>query len=119
MPASLQPLLDSASEAMLVVDRSGAIVLMNQHALDLFGYAPGELEGRSIELLVPERLRLQHIGHRLRFTDDLRMRPMGAGSQLSVRCKDGSERPAQISLRSVPRGLQTFIVVALREHRQA
>lgn len=114
IPESLQALVECASEAMLVVDRSGAIVLINQHALDLFGYAAGELDGQSVELLVPARLRLQHIGHRLRFTDDLRMRPMGAGSQLFARCRDGSERPVEISLRSVPHGLQTFIVVAVR-----
>lgn len=113
-PEPLQALLDSASEAMLIVDQSGAILAMNQHALDLFGYAPGELEGQSVELLVPVRLRLQHIGYRLSFTDDFRMRPMGAGRELFARCKDGSERPVAISLRSVQHGLKTLTLVAVR-----
>lgn len=113
IPQSLQALVECASEAMLIVDQSGAIMLMNQHALNLFRYAPGELDDQSVELLVPERFRLQHISHRLRFTDDLRTRPMGAGSQLLARCKDGSERPVEISLRSVPHGLRTLIVVAV------
>ena len=48
------------------------------------------------------------------FTDDLRMRPMGAGSQLLARRKDASERPVEISLRSVRGGLRTLTVVAVR-----
>lgn len=115
MPASLRPLLDSAPDAMLVVDRSGVILSINQYAFDLFGYAPAELDGQLVELLVPERFRLQHIGHRLHFTDDLRKRPMGAGIKLLARCKDGSERAVEIGLRSVQRGLQTFIVVEVRD----
>lgn len=99
---------------MLVVDRSGSILLTNRHALDLLGYEPGELDGQLVELLVPERFRLLHIGHRLHFTDALRMRPMGAGSQLRARCKDGSERMVEISLVSVPRGLQTLVIVGVR-----
>lgn len=113
-PESLQALLDGASDAMLIVDQSGAMLSMNQHALDLFRYAPGELEGESVELLVPVRLRLQHIGHRLSFTDGFRMRPMGAGRELFVRCKDGSELPVEISLRSVQHGLKTLTLVAVR-----
>ena len=111
---SLQAVLERASEAMLIVDRSGAISSTNQHALDLFGYTRSELDGQSVELLVPERFRLQHIGHRLRFTDDFRMRPMGAGSALLARCSDGSERPVQFSLTSVQHGLQTLVLVAVR-----
>jgi protein-histidine pros-kinase len=114
IPQSLQALVECASEAMLIVDQSGVVLLTNQHALDLFGYAPSELEDQSVELLVPERFRLQHIGHRLGFTDDLRMRPMGAGSQLLARYKDGSEQPVEISLRSVRDGLRTLTVVAVR-----
>ena len=113
MPTSLRPLLDSASEAMLVVDRSGAILLANQNALDLFGYAASELDGQLVETLVPEPLRLRHINHRLQFTDELRMRPMGGGRQLFGRRKDGTEWPVEISLKSVPRGLQTLIIVAV------
>lgn len=56
-------------------------------------YAAGELRGLKVELLIPERFRLAHIGHRLRFTDDRRTRSMGAGLALCALCKDGSERP--------------------------
>lgn len=111
---SLRALLEGACDAMLIVDESGEIMLTNQRALDLFGYTPAELDGQSVELLIPERFRLQHIGHRLRFTDAVRMRPMGTGSQLFALCKDGSERPVNISLSSVQRGLHTLVVVAVR-----
>lgn len=113
-PESLQALVAGASEAMLIVDQAGVILLTNGHALDLFGYVLGELDDQIVELLVPKRFCLQHIGQRLRFTDDHRMRPMGAGSRLLALCKDGSERPVEISLRSVQHGLQILVVVAVR-----
>lgn len=114
MPNSLRPVLEAASEPMLIVDRSGTILLINQYAADFFGCSPSEICGQIVELLVPERLRLLHIGHRLQFTDALQMRPMGTGRQLFVRCKNGTERMVDISLMSVPRGLQTFVIVVVR-----
>jgi PAS domain S-box-containing protein len=111
---SLQHLLDSGSEAMLIVDRSGAIVLTNKRALDLFGYSPRELEGQLVEQLVPARLRYPHIGHQLAFTDSYRARPMAATNQLFALCKDGTERSVTISLQSVPYGLQTLVIAIIR-----
>lgn len=113
-PESLKALLESAPEAMLVVDQSGDILLWNQPALDLLGYAAAELDGQSVELLVPKRFRLQHIAQRLQFTDHFRERPMGAGRPLFALRKDGSEQPVDISLRSVRDGLRTLVVLTVR-----
>ena len=63
---------------------------------------------------MPERYRLAHIRQRLRFTDDLRSRPMGTGLPLFALCKDGWELPVDISLSPVRRGLLTFTVVTMR-----
>lgn len=110
----LQRVLDCAPDAMLVVDESGAIVIANTQTCDLLGYAPSELQGQSVELLLPERYRLAHIGHRLLFTDARRARPMGKGRRLFARCKDGSELSVAISLGSVQHGLDTLTVAAIR-----
>src|SRR6185437_14945583 len=91
-----------------------AIVVANRPMCDLLGYAPSELQGQSVELLVPERFRLAHIGHRILFTDDRRDRTMERGHGLLVRCKDGSELRVAISLGSVPHGLETLTVAAIR-----
>jgi protein-histidine pros-kinase len=77
-------------------------------------YAEGELHGLIVELLLPERHRLAHIGHRLRFTDDRRTRRMGAGLELSALCKDGSECRVDVSLNAVQRGLEILVVVAIQ-----
>ena len=86
--------LDS-SDAMVLVDNQGIIVFANQQLLSLFGYHLEEIQGQSIELLIPERFRTRHMGHRAEFAADKRTRPMGAGLDLFARHKDGSEFPVE------------------------
>lgn len=113
-PATLESVLAQAADAALVVDESGTVRFASDQACHLLKYAPSELQGSSLELLIPERYRLAHIGHRLRFTDDRRTRPMGAGLELFALCKDGSERRVDVSLNPVQRGLETLIVATIQ-----
>ena len=115
VPSDFLKNIDCAPDASVVISESGTIQFANQQVRQLLGYASGELHGQSVELLMPERFRLPHIGHRLRFTDDRRTRPMGAGRELFALCKDGSERPVQISLSPVLRGLETLVVAVIRD----
>ncbi|HEY0232254.1 MAG TPA: PAS domain S-box protein [Dokdonella sp.] len=99
--ALFQALFETAPDAMIVIDRSGHIVLANVQAERLFGYPNQGLYGLPIETLMPERLRASHGTHRSRFMANPRVRPMGAGFELVGMRRDGSEFPVEIGLSPV------------------
>jgi len=90
--------LESAPDAMVIVDELGHIALVNAQAANLFGYSPEEFLGQSIEMLVPERFHQRHVGHRASYLANPRVRGMGADRDLFGLRKDGSEFPVEISL---------------------
>ncbi|MEU2156519.1 PAS domain S-box protein [Streptomyces sp. NPDC019396] len=91
-------LLESAPDAMVIVDDAGTIRLVNAQTEALFGYQRDELLGRPVEILVPQRFRDTHASHRDSYTDNRQVRPMGAGLELHGVRRDGTEFPVEISL---------------------
>src|SRR5690349_2075116 len=90
---TFQGLLQSAPDAIVVVDANARIAIVNTQAERLFGYERGALIGRPIEILLPEHRRAAHLQHRSEYVADPHTRPMGIGLDLIARRKDGSEFP--------------------------
>ena len=105
--------IESAAEGILIVDEAGQIVVANGQIEAMFGYTQRELLGQPMELLLPERVRGRHVGHRGSYVAEPRVRRMGRGLDLTGRRRDGTEFPLEISLSYVrtPQGVRMMAFV--------
>jgi protein-histidine pros-kinase len=99
--AILFTLLESAPDAIIVVDHASRILIANSQAEKMFGYTRAELIAQPVELLVPSRFRDRHVQQHTQFLSNPHLRPMGIGLELRAQRKDGSEFPVEISLSPV------------------
>ncbi len=113
--AYFRNLLESAPDAMVIVDAAGKIAIVNVQAERMFGYGREEMLGETIEFLLPKRLRHGHVSHRTSFVNQPVLRPMGGGLDLVGRRKDGSEFPVEISLSPVDAANGRFVSSVIRD----
>lgn len=116
--SALRAVLESVPDAVIAVDGSGLIALVNQQTESLFGYARSELFGRPIELLMPNRFRAKHVAEREHYFAAPQLRPMGEKLDLWGRHRSGREFPVEISLSPLRTAAGLFVTATIRDVSQ-
>ena len=111
--ALFEQLFESAPDGVLVADAEGVITRVNSQTEKMFGYKRAELIGQSIEILVPDRFREVHVGHRKAYRADPHLRAMGSGLDLYAKRKDGTQLPVEIMLSPIQDGNGGLVVLAV------
>lgn len=113
--AYFRTLLETAPDAMIIVDDDGVMSVVNSQTETMFGYKRTEMLGKPIEMLLPERLRERHVQNRSSYVDAPTLRPMGQGLELLGLRKNGQEFPVEISLSPVTTATGRFISSTIRD----
>jgi protein-histidine pros-kinase len=113
--AHFRNILESAPDAMIIIDHHGKIAVVNGQVEKMFGYKRKQLLGQEIEILLPEALRNRHISHRAGYAADSKLRPMGGDLELHGRRQDGSEFPVEISLSPFTSATGAFVSSVIRD----
>jgi two-component system sensor kinase FixL len=105
--------VEASPNGIVLATSDGRMVLVNAQTEKLFGYSRGELIGHTVEMLLPERFRGAHPGHRAEFFTAPKARAMGAGRELFARRKDGTEFPVEIGLSPIQTEEGTLVLTAI------
>ena len=115
MEGRYRGLLEAAPDAMVVVNQSGAIVLLNVQAEKQFGYRRDELLGQKVTNIIPVGFAERLIADGLRSAEDASAQQIGTGIELIARRKDGGEFPIEIMLSPLRSTEGTLVTAAIRD----
>ncbi len=113
--AKYRGLLEAAPDAMVVVNQSGEIVLLNVQAEKQFGYHRDELIGQKVTNIIPEGFAERLIADGTRSAADALAQQIGTGIELIAKRKDGSEFPIEIMLSPLESADGTLVTAAIRD----
>jgi len=111
----LQAVLDNVLESIVTIDRQGIVRSVNPSTEQIFGYAPDEMVGQNVKMLMPEPHRSAHDQYLKNYHDTRNARIIGTGREVEGRNKDGSIFPLELSVTEVTTGGQTLYVGVLRD----
>jgi protein-histidine pros-kinase len=111
----LRQLVNAMAYAIVTIDDTGRISMINKQTEALFGYSAKELLSQPVETLLPERFQERHQSLVARYLDHPRTRPMESGLELLGKRKDGSEIPLEISLGPLELDGRLQVVAAIRD----
>ncbi len=116
LQASLPLIIDIAGDAMIATNKEQQIVLFNRAAELTFGYSVGEIIGRSLDVLLPERFTNVHHSHIEHFIKaPIAAKYMHNRSKIYCLRADGNEFPAEASISKLDNGEETLLLVILRD----
>ena len=107
--------LESAPDAIVIVDKEGKIQIVNSQTEQLFGYSRDEIIGKEVEVLMPAKYKNVHLGHRQNFSADPKARAMGKGMELFGQHKDGKVFPVAISIGKLETEEGIFVAATIRD----
>ncbi len=111
----LRDLLEFAPDAIVIVDSTGTIQLVNQQAKNLFGYSRLEMLGKEIEFLIPGSYRAKHKTHIEGYFDSATIRPMGKNLKLFGKRKNGENFRVEVSLSPTQSEDGILVMAAIRD----
>lgn len=110
--------LESAPDALVIINTSGKIEVANSQAEQLFGYSKQELIGMIIEQLMPTRFAEKHVQHRQDYFTQPKVRVVGNGIKLFALTKTGEEIPVEVGLSPIKTDHGQVVSAAIRDIRQ-
>ena len=114
-PHTWRSILEALPDAIVIVDEEGVIYNVTRAFSELSGYDPEALVGRPVEDVIPERHRPRHLVHQRAFLEDPVAREMGRDMDLTVLCRDGSERAVDIAVSQLVLGARRWALVSMRD----
>lgn len=113
--AQYRAIFDSAVEAIAVIDAAGSIQSVNPALVSMFGYAPPELIGKNIRLLMPEMIARHHDGYLEQYRQTGRRAIIGIGREVTGHRKDGTDFPLDLSVAEWRRDGAVFFTGIMRD----
>ncbi len=111
----LQAVLNAALDGIVLIDTAGIIRLVNPSVPKLFGYAPEELLGQNVKILMPSPWREEHDGYLASYLETGEARIIGIGRQVEGRRRDGSTFPVDLAVSELTYDGELFFLGTLRD----
>jgi PAS domain S-box-containing protein len=113
--ARYRSIVDTAVDAMVVIDEAGAVQSFNKAAERIFGYAADKVLGRNVKVLMPEPDHGGHDGYLTRYRQTGERKIIGIGREVRGRRQDGSTFPLELAIAEWRADGQRFFTGIMRD----